>query len=386
MKYLPIEQQRSSILKFFIVLILLFSISTNLISCSKEKEEGKFISSSEVLVDQLNHYYNWETGLWETTSWWNGANILTALIKNGKQRKDASIIEIIENTFAKTKRFDVPGTDKSEAWTCENYINDYYDDEGWWALAWLDAWELTDDPKYLKMSQTIFSDITLGWNDTCDGGILWKKGLKYKSTISNELTMVLAARLHLADTKPINGKSCLQWAESIWSWILSSKLMNDNNQIQDGIREIDGDCGINERVWTYNQGVILSGLVYLDKINKNSPYLEYAHKIASAVIEHMTNRNGILMEVICEPGNCDADQEQFKGIYIRHLAKLNEYDEKKEYSQFLLRNAESIHKISMINGTIAPGVSWSKNSERQTAATASSALDAMNAVLNILTD
>ena len=369
--------------KVVIVLVLSFLIFTFIHSCKKENKNKLIIRKSEVLVNQLNDWYDWETGLWRTTSWWNGANVLTAMIENAKLKEDANFIEIIKNTFEKTKHFEVPASEKKEAWICSNYINDYYDDEGWWALAWLDAWEWTEDPKYLEMSRTIFKDITMGWNDTCDGGILWKKGLEYKSTISNELTMLLAARLHLADTDSINGRSCLEWSENIWQWMLSSNLMNEKDQVQDGTSEKDNKCLVNERVWTYNQGVVLSGLVYLNKINGDPSYLVYAHKIANAALQHMTNEEGVLTETLCEPGNCNSDQEQFKGIFVRHLSVLNERDQKEMYSQFLKNNARSIVNKTMINRTETPGVSWDRNSKITTAATTSSALDALNAIQNL---
>ena len=58
-----------------------------------------------------------------------------------------------------------------ENWICTNYINDYYDDEGWWILAWIKAYDLTNDNKYLKMAKITFSDMALGWDSVCGGGV-----------------------------------------------------------------------------------------------------------------------------------------------------------------------------------------------------------------------
>jgi hypothetical protein len=90
---------------------------------------------------------------------------------------------------------------------------------------------------------------------------------------------------------------------------------------------------------------------------------------------------GILCEINCEPDDCNADAEQFKGIFMRHLALLNQYSPKKEYGEFIALNAQSIWETAMQNGSIPPGVSWSLIPERSNAATASSALDALNAAL-----
>ena len=60
---------------------------------------------TEILVDQLQNWYNIETGLWETTSWWNGANALTAIIKYGQLIDNDSLKKVVENTYLKTKLF-----------------------------------------------------------------------------------------------------------------------------------------------------------------------------------------------------------------------------------------------------------------------------------------
>jgi hypothetical protein len=55
------------------------------------------------------------------------------------------------------------------------FINGYYDDEGWWALTWIDAYDLTGDEDYLATAQAIFRDMTGAWDDLWGGGIYWGK-------------------------------------------------------------------------------------------------------------------------------------------------------------------------------------------------------------------
>ena len=360
-----------------ILLVFLISFLT-----TGSAQEVKMHKKAEILADQLQNWYNNETGIWETTSWWNGANALTAIIKYGQLTDNDSVIKVVENTYSKTKQFEVQANDKTDAWVCTNYINDYYDDEGWWALAWLDAWEWTGNEEYLKTAKIIFKDITLGWDEICGGGIYWKKGLSGKSTISNELTLLLAARLYLVNNETVNGKSYLQWSVDIWNWILSAKIINEMGQVQDGVNNNNGSCKINPRIWTYNQGVILSGLVNLHKITGDNTYLNHAHSIAEAAINNMATEKGILYENRCEPDNCNGDAEQFKGVFMRHLAVLNQYSQKNEYCGFIKINAQSIWENAMQHGSVSPGVSWSAFSKKSNAATSSSALDALNAALS----
>ncbi len=87
-----------------------------------------------------------------------------------------------------------------------NFINPsgFYDDEGWWALAWLKAYDLTNDDRYLNMAVTIFDDMTNGWDfDACPGGIYWAKNhadsngnTPYKNAIANELFLAVGAGLY----------------------------------------------------------------------------------------------------------------------------------------------------------------------------------------------
>ena len=91
-----------------------------------------------------------------------------------------------------------------------NFLNNFHDDDGWWALTWIKAYDLTRDPKYLNMAVTIFGDMAVGeggWEDTfAGGGIYWARNKEgpdgnppapYKNAIANELLMAVAARLHL---------------------------------------------------------------------------------------------------------------------------------------------------------------------------------------------
>ena len=40
------------------------------------------------------------------------------------------------------------------------FLNEFYDDEGWWALAWLDVYELHGSARYLEMAESTFADMS----------------------------------------------------------------------------------------------------------------------------------------------------------------------------------------------------------------------------------
>lgn len=93
-------------------------------------------------------------------------------------------------------------------------------------------------------------------------------------------------------------------------------MINEQNLINDGLEiNSDGSCFNNgDTVWSYNQGVILGGLVELSRATGDSGYLSEATSIAEAAIEALSE-DGILHES-CEPNDCGADGSQFKGERI----------------------------------------------------------------------
>lgn len=105
-------------------------------------------------------------------------------------------------------------------------------------------------------------------------------------------------------------------AKDQWDWFKGSGIINDQNLINDGL-EIDSDdsCFNNgDTVWSYNQGVILGGLVELSRATGDFGYLSGATSIAEAAIEALSE-GGILHES-CEANGCGADGSQFKGKRI----------------------------------------------------------------------
>jgi hypothetical protein len=42
----------------------------------------------------------------------------------------------------------------------DRFLNRFYDGEAWWALAWINAYDVTLDQRYLDQAQAIFADMT----------------------------------------------------------------------------------------------------------------------------------------------------------------------------------------------------------------------------------
>lgn len=95
------------------------------------------------------------------------------------------------------------------------------------------------------------------------------------------------------------GSKYLNQAVEVWQWFKASGMINSENLINDGLTP---DCQNNGQItWSYNQGVIIGGLVELHKAIGSDTYLEEARKIADAVlISPNLNPTGILYEYGCE--------------------------------------------------------------------------------------
>jgi len=167
-------------------------------------------------------------------------------------------------------------------------------------------------------------------------------------------------------------KTFLNWALKEWIWFNGTGMINSENLINDGLDD----------TWTYNQGVILSGLVDLYYITKNDGYLIQAKNIANAAIKYLVDSNSILKEP-CELDNtCDTDRCQFKGIFIRNLYYLYNVGFDKNFKDFILHNVDSIWTKSR-DSTNKIGLSWNGPVGVPNACTHSSAQDALNSAINI---
>ncbi len=317
----------------------------------------------------LQRWYSPDTGLWQGTGWWNAANALIALIHYIKRAGDQSWLNVIGTTYRAAQR-DHAG-----------FIDDYYDDNGWWALTWLAAYDLTGEPAYLATAEAIFTANTAGWDTVCRGGLWWNESRGYKNAIPNELFLSLAAQLHQRVAGSAGTSSYLDWALREWQWFAASGMIDGIGLVNDGLT---AGCANNSGVtWTYNQGVILGGLAGLYQITGDPAYLRQAATIAGAAMSNLVTPAGVLREP-CELGaaGCDGDQTQFKGVFVRNLYYLYEQDPERAYADFILANAASIWNRDRDPGNQF-GLRWAGPFDSADASRQSSALDAFNAALAV---
>ena len=328
---------------------------------------GARLQNARDAVQTLQTWYDPTTGLYKTTGWWNSANALTVLIDFSQVSKSTNYNEVFTNTFTAAQK------------TNPGFLNNFYDDEGWWALAWIDAYDLTRNKDYLSMSESIFADMAAAWDDTCGGGIWWSKDRHYKNAIANELFLSVAA--HLANrTSGATRRKYLAWGNEEWKWFHASGMINTTGLINDGLSQsAEGNarlgCTNNGRTtWTYNQGVILGGLAELAAADRDPDLKQAAHKIAQSAIAQLADANGILHDP-CEP-KCGVDGVQFKGIFIRNLVLLDKAQHDKFYESFIEKNADALWENAR-GPNFQLAERWSGPFDSANAASQTSALDAL---------
>src|SRR5690606_32688944 len=176
--------------------------------------------ASKRAVDALMRLYDEDTGLWKTTGWWNSANALTALLDYQIATGDDRYEWVIANTYE--KNVDAQGG---------NFTNDYIDDTGWWALAWIRAYDITGEQRYLDTAIHDAEYMWDTWDDVCGGGVIWNIHNPYKNAVTNELFIKVTASLH----NRIPGDThYLERAIRAWEWFEASGMINSENLINDG--------------------------------------------------------------------------------------------------------------------------------------------------------
>ncbi|WP_328540693.1 glycoside hydrolase family 76 protein [Streptomyces sp. NBC_00344] len=300
------------------------------------------------------------TKLFGGNGWWTGANALTAVIDNARVSGMGSYTYAISQTY-----------DKNISAQGGNFTNEYLDDTGWWGLAWVDAYDMTGDSRYLSTARADADHMFAYWTSTCGGGVKWNQSGTYKNAITNELFLQLTAALH---NRIPGDTTYLDRARNEWNWFRNSGMINSAHMINDGL---DDSCGNNgQTAWTYNQGVVLGGLTELYRADGDASLLSTARTLAGASSTALETDS-----VLREPGegdSCTGDGPSFKGAYIRGLGKLNGQLTDHPYAGTLRRWADSAY-VHDRNALDQYGPHWSGGNGSTDYGCQQSVLDLLNA-------
>lgn len=211
----------------------------------------------------------------------------------------------------------------------------------------------------------IFYDLAaVGWDKTlCNGGMIWNPVLiPYKNAITNELFISASIGMYLYfpgdpidapfvptstghDSKKSfpHNPTHLKAAVDAYTWLKNSNMTGLGGLYADGFH-ISGwqsssnpgsrKCDVlNTMVYTYNQGVLLSGLRGLWLATGSQDYLRDGHELVHKVLRATgwprtsstkwagLGRGGVLEDACDSNAGCSQDGQTFKGIFFHHLAE-----------------------------------------------------------------
>ncbi|OWP04795.1 hypothetical protein B2J93_4077 [Marssonina coronariae] len=272
-----------------------------------------------------------------------------------------------------------------------------YDDMLWVVLGWLESIKFVQShaathyggeeeawhgeqwaPAFAHRARLFWEIASQGWDTSlCNGGMIWSPYLvPYKNAITNELWIAASISMYLyfpgdENTSPFGYPSpamdspaiahdpkYLAAAIEAYRWLNDSNMTDDQGLYVDGYHvsgrsekgsnndsKSNTKCDSrNEMVYTYNQGVLLSGQRGLYEASGARSYLEEGHKLVEDVIAatgwslkhdgvipgdetdghklgkwHGLGRSGVLEEACDAQAYCSQNGQTFKGIFFHHL-------------------------------------------------------------------
>lgn len=225
-------------------------------------------------------------------------------------------------------------------------------------------------PQFAHRARLFYDLASAGWDPSlCGGGMIWSPYLApYKNAITNQLFIAASVGMYFDfpgddNSSPFVNAQSTEHAHAMppakahdpkyldaaiegYTWLKASNMTNEQGLYVDGFHiqgwrggnngsQGSGNCDVrDEMVYTYNQGVLLSGLRGLWRATGSASYLEDGHDLIRNVItatgwhrRHTPERwewagigrNGVLEEACDSSGSCTQNSHTFKGIFFHHL-------------------------------------------------------------------
>lgn len=277
-----------------------------------------FFSEPHEALGELASFYSRETGLWPD-GWKTSAFATMALIDYMERTKTLDFTWILDNTFRKS-----------------TFIKDNYEDNAAWGIAWLLAYDLTKEARYLDSAKALHDQIMAGWDQTCGGGIYAKTDRTTKTAAANLLTLRLAAML--AARLPSDPKF-QESTDKLWSWISTSPLIDTTHLVRASIST--ANCMASEaKPNTQNQGLMISALNAMIQLNSDPALMDEARSYALVSAMEFRDADGAFVEKSvpeCKP--CKNEEALFKGILIQSLIGLYQIDKDETWNKIINQNA-----------------------------------------------
>ena len=293
---------------------------------------------ARVAADELMSSYE-PNKAWFPSSWWNSAVALQTIGDYMQRTGDRRYLGQLDNTFEKDKGVFPAGYLSGDP-LLGNFTSRAIDDSEWWGLTWVQAYDLTKNPKYLDMAVKIAEYVEGYWDpSSCGGGVWWNGERTYKNAVTNGLWIRLTAELH---NRMPHDKRWLGRAQEGWNWFTASGMINSAGLVNDGLRD---DCTSNgDTVWSYNQGLAIGAGLELYRATHDAKILPTVRRLADAAIAPGgLVTDGVLTEYCDAPSRtCDDNGKQFKGIFMRYWMDLADTTHDPRYTDFVAQQAATV--------------------------------------------
>lgn len=314
----------------------------------------------------LFSWYNHQTGMFSANAddWWRTANIIESVIDYTRETGDPTYFDRIDNSFERLRP--------------RGFVNDYYADGAFWALAWIKAFDLTQQPKFLDAAKIIFGSVVTGWDaSVCGGGLFFRRPHDAKITATNAVFLTFAARLAQRTTDTEGRPEYLRWAKASYEFLRNSGLLSADHRVHDAL---DERCKPEGGAFTHNHGLVIGGLVELWRVTGDDTLLDQAEGVANVALSTLVDGEGVLTELACEPDCTDPNLVPFKGIFVRNMAELYEVRPDPRYQEFLLRQSDFVWTRARSSNNYF-GQRWQGPFDAADAARQSAALDALTSAV-----
>jgi len=377
--------------------------NTDLQESSRDPGQNQNTSTFTSLIEALDvlqdAYYEVWQGIWPTSIDWTSAVIgtyvasaLSTLSEYASESLESA--EYTENMINKYFSQLVGSYFGQDVFALRQ---EAYDDMLWVVLGWLEAikfiyahsarqyqlstgqfrWHGTQYIPAFAHRARIFWDLaSAGWDTKlCNGGMIWSPYLTpYKNAITNELYIAASISMYLyfpgdenaspfgynlsiEEYPPANPRDPKYLAAAVegYKWLAASNMTDSIGLYVDGYHVSNWSKDLpynstkplecderNEMVYTYNQGVLLSGQKGLYEATGAFSYIDDGHRLVQNVIAATgwdlttdtapndkaegklekwrgLGRGGVLEEACDASGHCSQDAQTFKGIFFHHL-------------------------------------------------------------------
>jgi uncharacterized protein YyaL (SSP411 family) len=224
------------------------------------------------------------------------------------------------NAFAaKAAKYWNPDITKTGAfayyYTAHGAWNAYFDDNGWWGLAFLDAYRATNNKQWLSQADRALSFMDrYGWDTAAGGGMWWDLDQHKKTSEPLAAATLIAAKLYRYTGKRsyLNlATKYLVWANAK-TWV-ESRLLYGRNPTDD-------------TVMNYVEGMMVAAHVELCTSTKRKGYCKKARELADASLAAFP---------------VDADwAPETDSVYLRWMLDLYEQDRNPRWYALVYRNAK----------------------------------------------